>query len=333
MTCQTLRQNTLWSVTNSSSSRRGSDLLKFSGKFLLKKVAIKMNRISKCVIVGRGSLGMLYYAALSAMEDVDVSFAADRERVKRYESERISFCGRELSGVRYFTPKKGDEAVDLVLITTKWGGFRDALELISPIVTSSTVVVPLLNGLLPYEVAVQRYGDTLRVLRAFYIGTTASRQGASVSQSGDYTTVMEGCEAVESLFERCGIAYRVEEDMVRAQWQKYVINIGLNQCSVISGGVSYGEIKRSESLRGVVAQLMREAEAVAVAEGISGARGMADYGIGFLDSLTDSDYSSMAQDLLSGRAMEVEIFAGDLVNRAKSLGVDTPCNLEFLGRK
>ncbi len=247
---------------------------------------MQSKEIKNCVIVGRGALGLLYYAAISKVEGIEVRFAADRERVERYKGQEVSFCSEKLEGVQYFTPSSVEEvAADLVIITTKWDGYRSALDLISGIVDSHTIVLPLLNGLLAYDLAYERYGSLCRVLRGYYIGTTASRSGAEVYQSGVYTTAVEECGEVDSFFDRCGIKYQTKSDMHSAQWQKFVINIGLNQCSALDGGLNYGEIKASAGYREIVAKLMNEAESVAVAEGVVGAEGMAAYGISFLDEL------------------------------------------------
>ncbi len=254
-----------------------------------------------------------------------MSVAADSARAARYLSEPLIINGEELCGVNYFTPKAGDESADLVIIATKWSGLRDALELIEPIVGHNTVVLPLLNGLLPYEITAKKFPMST-VLRGYYIGTTASRDGAKVWQSGTHTTVMEENRLVEDIFERAEIIHIAEHDMEAKQWQKLIINVGLNQCSALDGGLNFGQISASSEYRGIVEELMVEAESVAVAYGIEGAEGMAQVGVNFLDHLVKDDYSSMAQDVRSGRGSEIEIFGLDLIARAQKKGMTLKMN-------
>lgn len=282
----------------------------------------------ECVVVGRGALGVLYYEALSSNRELSVRFAADRERVERYQSERLLFRGRELEG-NYFTPKTGDAPAKVVLITTKWNGLHQALSLIEAIVDSNTIILPLLNGLLPWEIVRERF-PLSRVLRGYYIGTTASRSGHKVNQSGNYTTVIEPCTKVEKLFDSANVSYEVAPDIEARRWQKFILNIGLNQCSALEGGLSYGEIKSSTRYRTIVSELMSEAATVAKAYGIEGAENMAHSGVEFLEKLTDSDYSSMAQDIRAGRAHEGEIFGKDLLRRASKVGLNTPVNRQII---
>ncbi len=282
----------------------------------------------RCVVVGRGALGVLYYEALSRSSELSVRFAANRERVERYQRERLTFREQELE-CQYFTPSGSDPAVDVIIITTKWNGFKAALELVAPIVSEDTIILPLLNGLVPWEVARERF-PLCRVLRGYYIGTTASRSGARVSQSGSYTTVIEECESIERLFASASINYEVAPDIEAKRWQKFILNIGLNQCSALDGGLNYGEIKQSERYRAIVYDLMKEAAAVAQAYSVEGAESMAHSAVKFLDKLTDSDYSSMAQDIRAGRAHEGEIFGKDLLRRATKAGVNTPINRKII---
>ncbi len=273
---------------------------------------------------------MAYYSRLR--EVCNVGFAADCNRVQRYKGESLWLNDSKIPQVEYFEPKRGDQPADLIIITTKWSGYNAALELIGPIVDEhKTIILPLLNGLLPYQCAVERYA-TRRVLRGFYVGSTASMVGSKMSVGGGFTTVMEGCDEVEKLFESAGLRYRVEEDMVRAQWGKLVVNVGLNQCSALGGGLSYGEIKQSEEYMNVVRELMQEAVMVAKHSGVRNSDSLMEEAMRVFDIMGDGDYSSMAQDVRSGRETEWEIFCGFLVQRANELGVEVPRNRAIMER-
>ncbi len=267
----------------------------------------------------------MYFNSLLSVSDV--AFAADPKRVEKYRKEALLFNGKELSA-QYFTPNDKSEKCDLIILTTKWGGFRDALDLIEPIVGENTLILPLLNGLLPYELAVERYGKE-RVKRGYYIGCTSSRQGSEVHQDGGAVTVMESCKFIEELFGRAGLTVEVSKNIEAASWQKYIINIGLNQCSILDGGLNWGEIMDSNEYRAVCRELMEEAESVAIAEGIEGAKGMAATGYSFLDKLNREDYSSMAQDFRAGRETEWGIFGEDLIRRASHYGINVPQNMKI----
>lgn len=288
----------------------------------------------RVVVVGRGAIGAIYCAAFSNSAHCQLRVAADSARVSRYVSEPFYYNGEELE-LDYFTPKVGDsvgdELADLVIIATKWGGYRSALDTIAPVVGEDTLILPLLNGLLPYEVAVERYGES-RVLRGYYVGQTASREGSSATLEGRYRTVfgeesnVEGCysERINRLidiFEKVGVSYRVDDDMVYSRWLKFVINSGLNQVSALGGGLSYGDIRSSPQMSTLCRALMDEAAQVAAAVGVVGAQGMTERAMKLFTTLRDGDYSSMAQDVRAGRATEWELLGGYLIVKAAALGV------------
>lgn len=298
--------------------------------------------IKNVVVIGRGAVGAVYATTLhDAMGAEHFRVALDAERLERYEREEFEFNGKPYK-FNYFTPKEGDKAVDLIIIATKWGGYAAALDTIAPLVGEQTLILPLLNGLIAHDSAVERFGAH-RVLRGFYIGHTASRKeenGASGAvQDGSYKTNFGDDINVEpysprvlkikELFDRTGIKYRIPENMVTAQWQKFVINIGSNQPTGLYRQ-SYGEMTSDERSMELSIALMNEAQALAVKLGVQGADELITNALNMFKTLYAGDYSSMAQDTRAGRPTEVEIFAGHVMKMGRELGVPTPRNEAFM---
>ncbi len=288
---------------------------------------------SSVVVVGRGAVGGVYLERLVECSDVELKVVADQERVDRYNKTPFLFNSKELK-LNYSTPKVGDTQADFVIVATKWEGFADALSLIEPIVGEDTLILPLLNGIKPYEVAAQRFGAQ-KVLRGYYIGKTASRCGHSVSQSGEYVTVFGddfnksteySCRVkkIADIFEKSAIKYRIDEDMIYSHWAKLVVNIGLNQTSALDGGLNYGEIITNEKWYKLCVDLMNEAVEVANCCEVRNAQRMVETALELLPKLAKEDYSSMAQDVKAGRVTEWDIFGGYLIEKAEIYGVDTP---------
>ncbi|MGB4273083.1 MAG: ketopantoate reductase C-terminal domain-containing protein, partial [Propionicimonas sp.] len=50
-----------------------------------------------------------------------------------------------------------------------------------------------------------------------------------------------------------------------------------------------------------------------------------------LGRLGPANYTSMAQDAMAGRRTEVDIFAGEVIQRGAALGVDVPVNATLYG--
>ncbi len=294
------------------------------------------------VLVGRGAIGSAYCAALAAVENVNLRVAASQERIERYNSELYEFNGKELK-LNYFIPCENSKKADLVLITTKWQGFEEALELIAPVVEQDTVVLPLLNGLLPYEVARQRFPES-RVLAGYYIGVTAVRSGSSTTVNGEFKTCfgeMDKCcqcvgnsdaeNLVEKVFEQAGLACQVDQDMKLSQWRKFIINIGFNQVSALNGGLNYEQIRGSRELVELCRGLMQEAVEVALLSGVNieNRNEMVDKAMSALEWLKGDDYTSMAQDVRAGRSTEWVIFGQYLLNKAEDLKINLPLHIKL----
>lgn len=294
--------------------------------------------LTNVVVVGRGAIGAVYCDALARSSDVELRVAVDRSRYERYRAEEFVFNGQRLD-LNYFIPASNDAKADLIIIATKWGGYAEALDLIDPIVGENTIVMPLLNGLLPYEIAQMRYGKH-RAMMGYYVGHTASREGSVTHQDGAYRTVIgeltnvdgaycDRLRRVIELFDRAAIRYRVDGDMEYSRWLKFVINLGLNQTSAIDGGLSYGQIRASNHYGQLCSDLMDEGVAVARMMGVRDAESIASEAKRLLDTLPEVDYSSMAQDVRAGRPTEWEIFGGHLLTLAQNLKVELPTHRQI----
>lgn len=292
------------------------------------------------VLIGRGAVGAVYATKLHDTLGSDTfRVAVDDARKSRYEAQQFLFNGKQYN-FNYFTPKEEDEKADLLIIATKWGGYADAMALCDPLVGADTLVLPLLNGLGAYRMACERWGAD-KVLRGFYIGNTASRSVgvAEVVQDGHYRTnfgddinvepYSKRVARIKDLFDKTGIKYTIPENMVTAQWQKFIINIGTNQPTGLYR-YSYGELIASAEALGLAHNLMGEACAIAQSLGVTEADQLFERANQAMRKFASHDYSSMAQDVIAGRSTEVDIFAGEVVRLGAELGVATPFHEQFI---
>ncbi|MFI3295462.1 MAG: ketopantoate reductase family protein [Rikenellaceae bacterium] len=286
------------------------------------------------VIVGLGAIGGVYATAFHH-RGIPFRVALDSERLLRYGSRPFVFNGVDYS-FDYFTPSFEDSYVaDLIILTTKWDGYFDALQMIRPLVGDRTVVLPLLNGISSERAAIELFSAE-RVLYGYFLGHTSTRELGGVSHDGHFTTVFGRASndldsldyrvgLVARLFSRAGISYRVDSDMISSSWQKFVINVGLNQSTAFFRN-NYGEIKRDPQKLDFTCSLMREAVEVARCVGVAGWEGLLTKGLDTLDMMRDGDSSSMRQDVEAGRVTEVDLFAGEVCRLARALNILTPCN-------
>lgn len=287
-----------------------------------------MNNIT---IVGLGAIGSVY-ATTMVDNGVAVRVAVDADRRERYTKQGVVFNGKRYD-FDYYTPSSGDTAADLVIIATKSSGLAEALELIAPIVGENTQILPLLNGITSEEVCAARFGWQ-RVIYGYFIGHTSTRYGNEIKQDGQFRTffgerlnheITPRIAAVKELFDRAHIPYKVPENIVDSLWQKFIVNIGMNQATAVLH-CTYGHLQSSEVAHRLMVDLMQEAAAVGAAHGIENTDKMVEKAVSLLTTLSAEDGSSMYQDVMSNRPTEVDIFADTVCAMGMRYGVETPLN-------
>ena len=289
-------------------------------------------------IVGLGAVGAVYANALHNA-NIPFNVAVNSSRLERYTRTKLIFNDTPLS-LNYFTPSKSDNYSEYVLICTKSVDYDCAIELIKPIVGPNTKILPLLNGISSERIAAQTYNPK-NVLYGYFIGHTAARTDRCITHDGTCTTVFgektndtlnpsDSVAKLRDIFIKAGLNYRIEEDMTTAIWQKFIINIALNQTTAYFDK-NYGEIKRSTDAIEFMQNLVAETLNIAKAEGISTAK-MSDLAMKTLEIMQDEDCSSMLQDTRNNRRTEIDIFAGEIIRLAKKHNITTPYNSLILSK-
>jgi len=132
--------------------------------------------------------------------------------------------------------------------------------------------------------------------------------------------------AVASWFERAGVPCRLEADARGELWTKLVMNSAFNAISAL-GRSRYGPMIDDPEVRVLMRDAIGECVAVARAEGVT----IADTDSLYEDAMRLGEAmreasSSTSQDLLRGRATEIDSLNGYVARRGQALGVATPVN-------
>lgn len=114
-------------------------------------------------------------------------------------------------------------------------------------------------------------------------------------------------------------------DMVRRQWGKLMLNVGLNQTVMVFEG-DYGTVQQPGKPRDIMIAAMREVQKLATLEGYPISDEEFDDWVKLADSLSPAGKPSMRQDGEAHRKSEVELFAGTIIRRAARFGLDVPSN-------
>ena len=289
-----------------------------------------MNEIKTVGLIGLGAVGALYARQLLA-SGADLRVIVDRDRKERYSREGI-YVNDVRVDFPYVTPEEA-EPVDLLLIVTKEGGLRSAMETASGFVGENTLIVSLLNGVTSEGIVSERFGEK-NVLYSVAQGMDAVKEGNRLTYVHPGRIVLGEREAGE-ISERVqmtadflnshGVVCTPVGDMVRRQWGKLMLNVGLNQACMVFE-CDYGGVQQPGKPREVMLGAMREAQKMAALEGYAISEEEFSEWVALLDSFSPNGKPSMRQDGEAHRKSEVELFAGTMVRLGKKHGTALPVN-------
>ena len=281
-------------------------------------------------IIGLGALGVLFGQRLLE-NSADVRIIADLARAEKYRKQGVTCNGAPVD-FRYVTPEEA-ESVDLMIFATKEGGLQNAMETASGFIGENTLILSVLNGVSSEETIAARFGEknvlycTAQGMDAVKVGNALTYAHAGMivlgeKQPGEITPRVQ---AVADFLNAHGVTAQSVGDMVRRQWGKLMLNVGINQTVMVFEG-DYGTVQKPGKPRDIMIAAMREVQKLANLEGYPIDDAEFDDWVKLADSLSPAGKPSMRQDGEAHRKSEVELFAGTIIRRAARFGLDVTVN-------
>jgi len=291
-------------------------------------------KIQSVLLAGAGAVGLSVADSIYKYDPACISILARGERLERYRKNGIRVNGEKLD----FRFTYG-EKTDLIIIASKFHHLSEVIEDIGPSVGKDTIIISLLNGISSEEIIGRKYGRE-RLPLAFVMGTDAAHEGEETTYKQKGTVYFgdgdgkngEREELIAEFFKKTGVLFKLEENMRRRLWYKYMLNVGMNQVTAVLK-LPYGAITNKGSpleipeARLLVDKAMREVILVANAEGIDlNEADIENLYKTTINNFTSGGYTSMCQDVMAGRKTEVEMFSLALMELAKKHGLEVPLN-------
>lgn len=289
--------------------------------------------IKKIAVLGAGGLGAVY-ANIFNQTGFTTKLVAKGERC-----ERLNRDGIYINDVRYDMPvldaSQPDTTfkADLVVVATKYHHLKAALPDLTYVVGPNTIFISLLNGLTSEDIIGDRYGHE-KTLLSIAMNLDARREGNRIFHSrppllifgeANNIQISHNVKAVQEALQKAGIDYQTPDDMRRALWWKFMVNVGMNQSSAVTGA-TYGRYQSDTELRWLKETLMHEVIAVARAEGVDLKDEDATSFYKTLDIIAADGKTSMLQDIEAGRKTELEMFAPVVIALGEKHQIPTPVN-------
>lgn len=287
--------------------------------------------IKSVAIIGAGALGLLYMDSMEQKSGVEVYFLSDSKRCETLKKTTFTINGKK----RQFPTKNLSDLTtkpDLIIICVKNHHLESLRGLLQNTAESGTIIISVLNGI-SSEGYLEQILPKSDVLYCAVLGMDALKENnlLSFSRKGKF---LLGTKENRDTFELqkvcrflqiCHLDYLIPQDIHREIWYKWMINIGVNQVSAITGA-PYGLFQNNNTVQELMELAMKEVIKVAEAEQVNLTEADIERWYLVLNTLGPEGKTSMLQDMEAGRKTEVESFSGELIKRALLYGMTTPVN-------
>lgn len=298
------------------------------------KIICAMKDIENVIVCGLGAIGSIYADKIHRYDSTKLKVLVDKNRLEKYTKNPKTFNGRPLT-LDYILPENTDFKADLIIIATKFDGLCDVIKNIENFVHKDTIIISLLNGVTSEDIIAAKYGwKNLPI--AYYIGHSAMRDGDKITHDGVNTIVfgvkdpkntdVAVIDRVKRYFDKVGINYRTPEDMLRAYWLKFMLNVSSNQPSAILR-MTFGDMQKNSKFLEFMKHIIEEVAVIAKAEGVHNTETMYEEAMKLFFTMTLDGKTSMLQDVEAKRRTEVELFAGTIIDFGQKHNIPTPYNM------
>ena len=287
----------------------------------------------KIAVFGAGGVGG-YFGGRLAVAGTDVHLiarGAHLEALRRRGLRVRSVLGDFETSVPATDDPGAVGAADAVLFCVKSFDTDEAAARLEPLLGPETIVISLQNGIDNAE----RIGAAVgadRVLGGAALVFAELVEPGVIEHRGGPSTILFGeldgrpTERAERLLAVCraaGIAERVEPDIRARLWEKFAF-ICAQAGMTATTRLPIGDIRASPPAWSMFRQLVAEVAALAAAEGVSLGEDVVDRLVSFAEALEPSARSSLHDDLVAGRRLELEALHGTAVKRASERGLELP---------
>ena len=224
-------------------------------------------------------------------------------------------------------------AADLILFAVKLWDTETAALQAREMVGPETTVLVLQNGVDALDVLAPIFGSERLLGGVAQISAVIEGPGI-VAHHSPFARIIAGepsgrmsdrLRHIVATLRDAGIEARETDEIIVELWNKFVFIVGLSGATSLFRS-SIGPILADEETSMFVQDLVTEAVATGVAEGVPLAENQVDSTMRLMKSLPAAMRASMFEDLLAGRRLELPWLSGRVVRVGKDRGIPTPAN-------
>ncbi len=287
----------------------------------------------KILILGCGAIGG-YFGGRLQQAGLNVTFLVREHRQEILHANGLSITspfGDAHLQVNTVTKDNLNDTYDLILLTCKSYDLDDAIDAIEPAVGNKTIIIPLLNGLNHYEKLDEKF-KAANVIGGFcFLSVTMDGNGNIQHLSNSHSLTVGArqtnqASALELLWEKIGHAnftFKVSNNILVELWAKFTFLCSAAALNCMMRG-NIGMIMNARFGHQIILAVLEESYAVASAYGYILLEADKQLAVDQLTKPNSSFETSMYKDMKSGHRTEFEHIVGDMVNKGRKAGVQTP---------
>lgn len=286
----------------------------------------------RVAVMGAGCVGSVLAEHYYKQDSDSVKLIAVGKRAVRLREKGIFVNGKQYNiAIAEETDK---EKPELLFMCVKNYQLEQACREADPYIDEKTVILPLLNSISPTPTIKAAFPEN-RVLYGYISRIDAHREGEGIwyNISGDIHFGDADNKEIDGILARiqesmtaAGLHAVMDEDMIRGIWKKWMLNIGANQVSALTGAdyLQFAEIPEIEK---ILRLSMQELLVIACYEKVNlGTHDIAEL-IEYLTTYPYPKQTSMLQDILAERPTEVDYISGDIIRLSHKWNCPCPINL------
>ena len=291
-------------------------------------------------VVGAGAVGS-FFGAMLARAGHPVTLIGREAHVQAIERHglRLQWADGREEAVRVAatTELAAVRGAALVLVCVKSADTEAVARQIAPLLDPDALVLSLQNGV-DNVAALARHVRQPVVPAVVYVATSMPAPGV-VRHAGRGDLVIgpadaaaardpvqqQRLQAVAALFAGAQVPVRVSPEVMAELWLKLIVNCACNAISAVAQQ-PYGRLAAEPAIRELQRAVVREAVAVAQAEGQAVTPDAALAAVDGILAAMPTQLSSTAQDLARGKPTEIDHLNGYVVRRGAELGIAAPAN-------
>lgn len=288
----------------------------------------------RIVVFGTGGVGG-YFGGRLAQAGEDVTFVARGEHLRAIKANGLRVDSP--NGDFVIHPARATDdvndagATDLVILGVKAWQVPEAARAIRPLVGSSTIVLPLQNGVDAVPQLVDALGSKNVIGGLCRIVSFVVEPGHIRHAGFDPTIIIgeldnsrtERIVKIEEMFKHASLDTTIAADIQVALWTKFLFIASFSGVGALANAPA-GVLRSDPKRRAQMLSAMEEIYALAHARGIKLPPDSVDKVMAAVDGLPADATSSMQRDIAAGKPSELESQNGAVVRMAGESGIEVP---------